>query len=115
MINFCYQRSRSLFNYFSARRYTTVESSSKEKSIVAKVRDADGFVDLCELWNDGSYTIEEHVVQTGDGYLLGLHRIVKRTDEEITRNHSRIRAGRGADGPALRGNGGRKVVYLHHG
>ncbi|KAF8248100.1 alpha/beta-hydrolase [Wilcoxina mikolae CBS 423.85] len=114
VINFFYQKSRSLFNSCSAKQYTTVESSSKEKNIVAKVRDADGFVDLCELWNDGSYRIEEHVVQTGDGYLLGLHRIVKKTEEEVNRVHSRVRAGRGGEG-SVRGNGGKKVVYLHHG
>jgi len=114
VINFFYKESRSLFNSCSAKQYTTVGSSSKEKSIVAKVRDADGFVDLCELWNDGNYRIEEHVVQTGDGYLLGLHRIVKKTEEEVNRVHIRARTGRGGEG-SVRGNGGKKVVYLHHG
>jgi hypothetical protein len=93
-----------------------VESTTREKSIVAKVRDADGFVDLCEIWNDGSYRIEEHVVQTGDGYLLGLHRVVKKSDEEMNRTDARARrrARRGGEG-SVQGNGGKKVVYLHHG
>jgi len=79
---------------------------------VAKVRDADGFVDLCEIWNDGSYRIEEHVVQTGDGYLLGLHRVMKKTDEEINRPpRARARGGEASS----RGNGDKKVAYLHHG
>jgi hypothetical protein len=116
IINFFYVKSRSLFNSFSAKRYTTLESTTREKNIVATVRDADGFVDLCEIWNDGSYRIEEHVVQTGDGYLLGLHRVVKKSDEEISRENAgaRPRVRRGADG-SVRGNGGKKVVYLHHG
>ncbi|KAI5856439.1 Alpha/Beta hydrolase protein [Tricharina praecox] len=112
LINFFYGRSRALFNSFSAKRYTTVESSTQERGLVAKVRDADGFVDLCEIWNDGTYRIEEHVVQTGDGYLLGLHRVVKKTEEEIN-GPPRARA-RGGDA-STRGNGGKKVVYLHHG
>jgi len=78
--------------------------------MVARVRDADGFVDLCEIWNDGSYRIEEHVVQTSDGYLLGLHRVVKKTEEEMNRPpRARVR------GSEALGNGGKKVVYLHHG
>lgn len=115
MINFFYGKSRSLFNSFSEKRYTTVESSKKDKSIVAKVRDADGFVDLCEIWNDGNYKIEEHVVQTGDGYLLGLHRVVKKTENEFNGVYPRARFGRRGGEGSVRGNGGRKVAYLHHG
>jgi lysosomal acid lipase/cholesteryl ester hydrolase len=113
VINFFYTRSRTLFNSFSAKRYTTVESSVSEKNIVARVRDADGFVDLCDIWNDGTFKIEEHVVQTGDGYLLGVHRIVKKTEDELKGIHTRVRT-RG-DKANSRGNGGKKVVYLHHG
>ena len=116
VINYFYGKSRSLFNSFSEKRYTTVESSKKDKNIVAKVRDADGFVDLCEIWNDGDYKIEEHVVQTGDGYLLGLHRVVKKTEDELNGVYPRARVGRAAQGEgSVRGNGGKKVAYLHHG
>jgi hypothetical protein len=56
-------------------------------------------VDLCALY--GYY--EEHVVQTSDGYLLGLHRLGWRKGEED------IRVNSGKQG--LR----KRVVYLHHG
>ena len=58
------------------------------------------FVDLCSLFG---YYAEEHVVQTGDGYLLGLHRLGWRKGEEGLR----VNAGRGS----LR----KPVVYMHHG
>lgn len=51
-------------------------------------------------------------MQTKDGYLLGLHRIVKKNDFNRSRSHSRVGSGRVE---ATRGNGGKKVVYLHHG
>lgn len=67
------------------------------------MREADGFIEICEIWNKGDWRIEEHIVQTGDGYLLGLHRIVRKSIEESSWGQSK------------EGNGGRKVVYLHHG
>lgn len=49
------------------------------------------------------YTAEEHVVQTKDGYLLGVHRLAWKKGEEDTR----VNAG---------ANSIRKpVAYLHHG
>jgi len=106
VINFCYTKSRSLFNSFSSRKYTTVSSSKQEKDIVAHVRKADGFTEICEIWNKGDWIVEEHVVQTGDGYLLGLHRLRKK-GVRGNRNHRNWDSGKG--------DGGRKVVYLHHG
>ncbi|PWW78948.1 alpha/beta-hydrolase [Tuber magnatum] len=106
VINFCYTKSRTLFNFFSSRKYTTVSSSKQEKDIVAHVRKADGFIEICEIWNKGDWIIEEHVVQTGDGYLLGLHRLRKKSEGENRNNRCRDSEG---------GDGGRKVVYLHHG
>ncbi|KAI9788752.1 MAG: cholesterol esterase [Peltula sp. TS41687] len=55
---------------------------------------------MCALYG---YDAEEHIVQTTDGYLLGLHRLGWRKGEE-----------------RLKVNGGpnsikKKVVYLHHG
>lgn len=49
------------------------------------------------------YYAEEHIVQTGDGYLLGLHRLYWGEREE----HMRVNAGEGS----VR----KRVVYLHHG
>jgi lysosomal acid lipase/cholesteryl ester hydrolase len=106
VINFCYIKSRILFNSFSPRKYTTISSSKREKDIVARVREADGFVEICGIWNRGDWLVEEHVVQTVDGYLLGVHRLRKKDGEDDRRDKA---------GGVGRGNGGRKVVYLHHG
>jgi len=57
-------------------------------------------VDLCALFG---YYAEEHVVQTGDGYLLGLHRLCWRKGEESLR----VNAGE----ESIK----KRVVYLHHG
>jgi lysosomal acid lipase/cholesteryl ester hydrolase len=57
-------------------------------------------VELCEVYG---YYAEEHVVQTGDGYLLGLHRLGWKRGEEDTKVNS---------GPnSIK----KRVVYLHHG
>lgn len=51
------------------------------------------------------YYAEEHVVQTSDGYLLGVHRLPFRKGEE----HSGARVNAGPDSLI------KPVVYLHHG
>ncbi|KKA30968.1 hypothetical protein TD95_001330 [Thielaviopsis punctulata] len=64
------------------------------------VRDASDFIDLCRLHG---YEAEEHIVQTKDGYLLGLHRLAWKKGQEGQRVN---------DGPdSLH----KRVVYLHHG
>ncbi len=69
-------------------------------AVSTKIRDASDFVDLCELFG---YTAEEHIAQTKDGYLIGLHRLAWRRGEEDTRVNT---------GPhAVK----KRVVYLHHG
>ena len=65
------------------------------------IANASDFTELCELY--GYYT-EEHIVQTGDGYLLGLHRLASRPGEEG------VRVNNGRDGGVRK-----KVVYMHHG
>ncbi|KAI9828277.1 MAG: hypothetical protein M1819_006615 [Sarea resinae] len=96
IIKFCYNSSRSLFNVLSSPQS---RKGSKHKLSYA-IANAPDFVDLCALFG---YYAEEHIVQTGDGYLLGLHRLGWRKGEEALRVNS------GPDG--LR----KKVVYLHHG
>ena len=66
----------------------------------ASIANAADFVDLCTLFG---YYAEEHVVQTRDGYLLGLHRLGWRKGEGGTRVNA------GQDSVK------KKVVYLHHG
>lgn len=64
------------------------------------MRDAADFVELCQLWG---HQAEEHIVQTKDGYLLGLHRLQWRRGEEGRRVNS---------GPnSIK----KRVIYLHHG
>ena len=57
-------------------------------------------MDLCAL---RGYYAEEHVVQTRDGYLLGVHRLGWMKGEEGTR----VNSGEGSVGKGL--------VYMHHG
>nr|EAQ70937.1 hypothetical protein MGCH7_ch7g344 [Pyricularia oryzae 70-15] len=68
--------------------------------VSTSIRDASDFVELCAL---NGYQAEEHVVQTKDGYLLGLHRLAWRKGEEDQRVNS---------GP---NSVQKRVVYLHHG
>ena len=86
--------------------HTTESSTPREKNVIARVREADGFVELCSIWG---YEAEEHIVQTKDGYLLGVHRI--RPKETRAREQTQ---GRGGERPLL-GDAGKRVVYLHHG
>ncbi|KAK6335895.1 cholesterol esterase [Orbilia blumenaviensis] len=98
IINFLYSRSRALFKLLPSTKETDkIKKSSSE--IVKKIRDADGFVEMCEIWG---YEAEEHIVQTKDGYLLGLHRIPRAKSEPKPK--------RGESGREKKG-----VVYLHHG
>lgn len=98
LITLFYRLSRRLFN-----RWTTPaqkRADERRKPISDSVRDASDFVDLCAMWG---YTAEEHVVQTKDGYLLGVHRLAwRKGEEDIKVNH----------GPnSIK----KRVVYLHHG
>ena len=68
--------------------------------VSSSMRDASDFVDICALFD---YYAEEHVVQTKDGYLLGLHRLAWKRGEE----DQRINIGANA----IR----KPVVYMHHG
>ena len=63
---------------------------------------ASDFTDICALWG---YHAEEHVVQTGDGYLLAIHRLPYRKGEDT--DSVRVNAGPGSIT--------KPVVYLHHG
>ncbi|KAL2269583.1 hypothetical protein VTJ83DRAFT_1767 [Remersonia thermophila] len=94
----CYRISRRLFNRFTTP--AEKRAGRRRQSISTSIRNASDFVDLCAMYG---YTAEEHVVQTKDGYLLGLHRLAWRKGEENTRVNS---------GP---NSTKKRVVYLHHG
>ncbi|KAI9676044.1 MAG: cholesterol esterase [Caeruleum heppii] len=98
LIRLFYNASRRLFNLLSAPKGR--KSRTKRKTIVNDIRDASDFVDMCALYG---YYAEEHIVQTGDGYLLGLHRLGWKRGEEGQRINS---------GP---NSVKKRVVYLHHG
>lgn len=78
----------------------TVELTPLKPAIHQSIRDASDFVELCAVYG---YTAEEHVVQTKDGYLLGVHRLACKKGEEDTR----VNAGPNSIQ--------KRVVYLHHG
>ncbi|RYP86168.1 hypothetical protein DL769_000780 [Monosporascus sp. CRB-8-3] len=92
------QASQGLFNRYASSAQKRAQHT--KKAIHTSIRDASDFVDLCAL---NGYTAEEHVVQTKDGYLLGVHRLAWRKGEEETRVNA---------GP---GSVQKRVIYLHHG
>lgn len=98
IIRLFYRLSRKAFNLLSSPQGR--RSRNKHRAIVNSISRASDFVELCELFG---YYAEEHIVQTGDGYLLGLHRLGWKQGEEEKRVNS--------------GNGSiqKKVVYMHHG
>lgn len=98
LFRFLYQSSRRAFNWLSSPQGR--RSRNRKKSISSPIAQASDFVELCEIFG---YYAEEHIVQTGDGYLLGLHRLGWRKGEE----DQRVNAGEGSIQ--------KKVVYLHHG
>ncbi|KAJ4367886.1 cholesterol esterase [Didymella sp. IMI 355093] len=100
VINACYNITRRLFNQLSSP--SSRRSRNRKKDVWTAIANASDFTELCELYG---YYCEEHIVQTGDGYLLGLHRLGWKRGEE----GERVNPGPGKDG--LR----KKVVYLHHG
>lgn len=100
IINACYSITRRLFNQLSSP--SSRRSRNQKKDVWTAIANAGDFNELCELYG---YYCEEHIVQTGDGYLLGLHRLGWKRGEE----GERVNAGPGKDGLK------KKVVYLHHG
>ncbi|KAJ4416192.1 cholesterol esterase [Neurospora sp. IMI 360204] len=98
LITLFYRLSRRLFNRWTTPAQKRAEE--RRQPVSEAVRNASDFVDLCALFG---YTAEEHVVQTKDGYLLGLHRLAYRKGEEDTK------VNRGPNSVKKR------VVYLHHG
>ncbi|KAL6718881.1 cholesterol esterase [Lecanora helva] len=98
IIRFCYNGSKSLFNFLSSAQGR--QSRATQRSISSSIASSSDFVDLCALFD---YHAEEHIVQTGDGYLLGLHRLCWKKGEENVRVNAGV------------GSVQKRVVYLHHG
>ncbi|KAF7514426.1 hypothetical protein GJ744_000196 [Endocarpon pusillum] len=100
IIRFCYNRSKNLFNRLSSQ--DSIRARSERSSISRPIAHASDFTDLCALFG---YRAEEHVVQTADGYLLGIHRLPYKKGEE-QEGHLVNSGQRSITKP---------VVYLHHG
>ncbi|GAW21308.1 hypothetical protein ANO14919_108270 [Xylariales sp. No.14919] len=98
LINLFTDASRRIFNSVSSPAHKRAEE--RKNAISTSIRNAPDFVAICATYG---YTAEEHVVQTKDGYLLGLHRLAWKKGEEDTKVN---------DGPA---SVKKRVVYLHHG
>ncbi|KAJ5672921.1 hypothetical protein N7507_002048 [Penicillium longicatenatum] len=98
IIRFCHDQSKKLFNVLISK--DSHDKRPKDEILAASIAEASDFVEMCALFG---YEAEEHIVQTSDGYLLGLHRLAYRRGEENMRVNQ---------GP---GSITKKVVYLHHG
>ena len=98
VISWFHDRSRSLFEHFNRTISKPRSSEAKARTKhVERVRSAENFEELCAIYG---YIPEEHIVQTQDGYLLGIHRICTKRNEGRSRPGTRT---------------GKPVVYLHHG
>ncbi|CAE6457182.1 unnamed protein product, partial [Rhizoctonia solani] len=106
VLRWFYEKSREVFaahydNGSSSRESSptrdTKRPTAEEKKRVEEVRAAEDFEELCQLWG---YTSESHVVQTKDGYMLGLHRLPNPRNEVSLHPGTRNK---------------KPVVYLHHG
>jgi lysosomal acid lipase/cholesteryl ester hydrolase len=100
VINFFYLSSRKLYDHLYMSSASPKDSQDKQTAFVRSVAQASDFEELCELHG---YACEEHVVQTKDGYLLGLHRLAWRKGEEGLKVNS---------GPS---SVRKKVVFCMHG
>jgi lysosomal acid lipase/cholesteryl ester hydrolase len=100
VIGFFYRSSRKLYDYLYMSSASLKDSRGKKKAFVRSIAHASDFEELCELHG---YACEEHVVQTKDGYLLGLHRLAWRKGEEGRKVNS---------GPSSLE---KKVVFCMHG
>ncbi|CAK7203387.1 cholesterol esterase [Sporothrix eucalyptigena] len=98
LLSLFYRASKRLFNRFTSPAQKRAEE--RKKSISTSIRDASDFVELCRLFG---YTAEEHVFQTKDGYLLGLHRLAWRPGEEDQKVNAGPRSLQ------------KRVIYMHHG
>ncbi|KAI0188486.1 Alpha/Beta hydrolase protein [Xylaria flabelliformis] len=98
LVNLFTDASRRIFNSVTSPAHKRAEE--RKNAISTSIRNASDFVAICATYG---YTAEEHVVQTKDGYLLGVHRLAWRKGEEDTKVN---------DGPA---SVKKRVVYLHHG
>ncbi|KAF8518345.1 triacylglycerol lipase [Hysterangium stoloniferum] len=92
-----HDRSRKLFNALEPS--STLQVAAKDRNRIERIRTASDFETLCAIYG---YHPEEHIVQTRDGFMLGIHRLP---------NKKGIRGKSSRQGKSV----GKPVVYLHHG
>ncbi|KAJ9155634.1 Ab-hydrolase associated lipase region [Pleurostoma richardsiae] len=92
LITLFYRASRRLFNRLASPAAKRAEE--RRKPISTSIRNASDFVELCAMFG---YSAEEHVMQTKDGFLLGLHRLAWKRGEDTNTSVKK------------------RVIYLHHG
>ncbi|KZS88890.1 alpha/beta-hydrolase [Sistotremastrum niveocremeum HHB9708] len=111
VLNWFHDRSRELFHAFvpPSRRLSSRSKSREgregedERKTAERIRMTGSFEGLCKIWG---YEAETHIVQTKDGYLLGLHRLPFKRSEPRT-SASPISP---SHAPSKK-----PIVYLHHG
>lgn len=99
VIKTLYNGTESIFDFLSSSTNRQQRSIDEERT--SNIHDAYDFVSMCAI---SGYYAEEHVVQTQDGYLLGVHRLCYKKDEDTSMRVNTSKEG-------LR----KRVVYLHHG
>lgn len=128
-IEWCHDKVQLLQAYFPSPGEVALNKSPEQLETVNALLKAKDFVAICEFHG---YQAEEHVVQTNDGFLLGVHRILPKNP------NNQLEDGDGISTPAppyMAGNlevyssppkrgskpnvssklAPRPVVYLHHG
>lgn len=98
-------RSGLMFFYDLSSRLVT---KPVEKNRMRVIQGAAGFVEMCEAFG---YEAQEHVVQTQDGYLLGVHRICQTKSELNARLQASLARRRGRRPERTE----KPVIYMHHG
>lgn len=78
IISLCYRASRRIYDHLSSAA-SPRSKSRRKNAIVQSLVEASDLVELCAIYG---YVAEEHIVQTKDGYLLGLHRLAWKRGEE---------------------------------
>lgn len=91
--------------YDTSKRFV---SKPAERNMMHVIQEAAGFVEMCDAFG---YEAQEHIVQTQDGYLLGLHRTCQTKSELRARKESARRQSKGRRPKQVQ----KPVIYLHHG
>lgn len=87
----------SVFRLIPTSGINKISTEPELDELVREIAHTEGFVEMCKLFG---YEAEEHIVKTGDDYLLGIHRIGGPKGSNWRSEPSPVP---------------KPVVYLHHG